>query len=532
MSRGSSLTRLATLVLAGCALALAAPGAAQVPAPPRPRATARANFDVVETTIAQVHRAMRARRLTAHQLVQAYLDRIAAYDHAGPNLNALIVVNPRALAVADSLDANYARTGRFAGPLHGIPVIVKDNYDTFDLPTTVGSRSLHGAIPPRDATMVAKIRAAGAIVLAKSNMAEFAFSPYETVGSELPGYTFNPYALNRVPAGSSGGTAAAVAASLGEIGLGTDTGNSIRGPSSHEALVGIRPTIGLTSRAGIAPLFLERDVGGPMARTVADAAALLDVLAGANDRRDTATARAAGHIPPSYTAFLKADALKGARIGVARNISNRPGADSEVLERFQQALGDLRKAGATVVDSVNMSFMDSIQVGVCNGFRHDIEAYLAARPEAPVHTLPEILASKKYHPSIQPRLEAAMQDTTSGQPARCAEVSASRARFKEALHQVLAQNRLDAIAYPTWSDPPRLIGDLATPAGDNSQTPAPAAGFPAITVPMGYTRGTLPAGLQLLGDAWSEPRLIALAFAYEQATKHRHAPALFPALGR
>ncbi|HEX9107656.1 MAG TPA: amidase family protein, partial [Longimicrobiales bacterium] len=374
----------------------------------------RGGFDVVETTIAQVHSAMRAHRLTAHQLVQAYLDRIAAYDHAGPNLNALILVNPRALALADSLDALYARTGQLVGPLHGIPVIVKDNYDTFDLPTTVGCRCLHGATPPRDATMVAKIRAAGAIVLAKSNMAEFAFSPNETISSELPGYTFNPYALNRVPAGSSGGTAAAVAANLGETGLGTDTGNSIRGPSSHDALVGIRPTIGLTSRAGIAPLYLERDVGGPMARTVEDAATMLDVLAGADDPRDTATARAAGHIPPTYTAFLKRDALKGARIGVARNISNRTGADAEVLARFQQALVELRKAGATVVDSVNMSFMDSIPVGVCHGFRHDIEAYLAERPEAPVHTLPEILASRKFHPSILPRLEAGMADTTSG----------------------------------------------------------------------------------------------------------------------
>ena len=510
-----------------CGLVLwAAPAAAQRRAPSPPR------FDAVETTIARVHAAMRAHRLTAHQIVQAYLDRIAAYDHAGPNLNALIVVNPRALAVADSLDAIYARTGSFVGPLHGIPVIVKDNYDTSDLPTTVGCRCLHGAVPPRDATMVAKVRAAGGIVLAKSNMAEFAFSPYETIGSELPGYTFNPYALNRVPAGSSGGTAASVAANLGEVGLGTDTGNSIRGPPSHDALVGIRPTIGLTSRAGIAPLYLERDVGGPMARTVADAAAVLDVLAGADDSRDTATARAAGHIPPSYTAFLRRDALKGARIGVARNISNRPGADAEVLQRFQDALGALRRAGATVVDSVNMSFMDSIQVGVCHGFRHDIEAYLAERPEAPVHTVPEILASKKYHPSIQPRLDAAMADTMSGQPARCAEVSRNRARFKEALHQVFAQNRLDAIAYPTWSDPPRLVGDLTTPAGDNSQTPAPAAGFPAITVPMGYTRGVLPAGLQLLGDAWTEGKLIGLAYAYEQATKHRHPPAAFPALSR
>lgn len=488
-------------------------------------------FDVHEKSIAELHTAMRAGDVTARHLVDAYLTRIDAYDKRGPSLNSIIVVHPRARATADSLDAIFARTGEFVGPLHGIPIIVKDNYDTFDLPTTAGSASLADSIPPQDATMVAKLRAAGAIVLAKSNMAEFAFSPVETIGSALPGYTFNPYALNRVPAGSSGGTAAAVAASFGAAGLGTDTGNSIRGPSSHTALFGIRPTIGLTSRAGIVPLFLERDVGGPMARSVADAALLLDVLAG-SDPRDPATTDADAHMPDTYTSFLDADALRGARIGVARRIANRRGADDEVLQRFDEALDAMRAAGATIIDPVDLPFMDSIRPILCSGFKNDLENYLATRGDAaPFRTLEAILESGKYHPSIEQRMRNALNDTTAGDADRCRRARETHEAWYAGLASVLREYDLDAIAYPTWSNPPRLVGDLSTPAGDNSQTPVPAAGVPAVSVPMGWVRdGTLPVGLQLLGDRWQEGRLIALAYAYEQATKHRRPPASTPPL--
>lgn len=483
-------------------------------------------FDVHEKSIAELHTAMRAGDVTARQLVDAYLARIEAYDQRGPSLNAIILVHPHARETADSLDAIFARTGEFVGPLHGIPIIVKDNYDTFDLPTTAGSASLADSIPPQDATMVAKLRAAGAIVLAKSNMAEFAFSPVETIGSALPGYTFNPYALNRSPAGSSGGTAAAVAASFGAAGLGTDTGNSIRGPSSHAALFGIRPTIGLTSRAGIVPLFLERDVGGPMTRSVADAALLLDVLAG-TDPRDPATADADAHMPDTYTSFLDADALRGARIGVARRIANRRGADDEVLQRFDEALDAMRAAGATIIDPVDLPFMDSIRPILCSGFKQDLENYLATRGDAAqFRTLEAILESGKYHPSIEQRMRNALNDTTAGNADRCRRARETHDAWYAGLASVLREYDLDAIAYPTWSNPPRLVGDLATPAGDNSQTPVPAAGVPAVSVPMGWVRdGTLPVGLQLLGDRWQEGRLIALAYAYEQATKHRRPPA-------
>jgi amidase len=481
-----------------------------------------------EATIAGLHRDMLAGRLTATQLVQAYLDRIAAYDKRGPSLNAITVVNPNALRRATELDAELARTGRLTGPLHGIPVIVKDNYDTADLATAAGSRALADVLPTDDAFMVRRLREAGAIVLAKSNMAEFAFSPYETVGSFQPGYTFNPYALNRVPAGSSGGTAAAVSANLGAVGLGTDTGNSIRGPAAHTALVGIRPTIGLTSRDGIVPLYLERDVGGPMTRTVEDAARVLDVVAG-HDPADTATARAGERVPATYTAFLRADALRGARVGVVRSYTETATADTAIVALFDAALRDLERAGATIVDPVELPFIDSIPGTLCSSFRADLEAYLKTRPGAP-QTLDQIIESGRYHVTVERRLTSLARDTMGGTAERCREAAENRARFSERLSAALRDRRLDALVYPTWSNPPRLTGDLASPHGDNNQVLAPRSGFPAITVPMGYVHGTLPAGLQFLGAAWMEPRLIALAFAYEQATRHRQPPGSVPPL--
>ena len=479
-----------------------------------------------EATIEQLHTLMLSRQLTAVDLVQAYLDRIAAYDRRGPSLNAITVINPDALTRAAALDAELVRTGRLTGPLHGIPVIVKDNYDTADLVTAAGSRALADALPPDDAFMVRRLREAGAIVIAKSNMAEFAFSPYETVGSFLPGYTFNPYALNRVPAGSSGGTAAAVAASFGAVGLGTDTGNSIRGPSSHTALVGIRPTIGLTSRDGIAPLYLERDVGGPMTRTVADAARVLDVVAG-YDPADTATVHARARIPETYTSSLDANALRGARIGVVRRLSNTRTADSAVIALFDAALRDLARAGAVVIDSVALPVMDSVRGSLCSTFRADLEAYLKTRTGVP-QTVQEIVDSRRYHVTVASRLESLARDTSAGQPERCRVAAESRARFQEGLRSVLREHRLDALVYPTWQNVPRIIGDLSSPHGDNNQVLSPVPGFPAITVPMGFSYGFLPAGLQFLGDAWTEGRLIALAYAYEQATKHRRAPSSTP----
>jgi Asp-tRNA(Asn)/Glu-tRNA(Gln) amidotransferase A subunit family amidase len=415
-------------------------------------------------------------------------------------------------------------------------MIVKDNFETTDLPTTAGSLSLQGFVSTRDAFMVRRIRAAGAIVLAKSNMAEFAFSPIETVSSILPGYTKNPYALDRVTAGSSGGTAAAVAANLGEVGLGTDTGNSIRGPSGHQALVGIRSTIGLTSRAGVVPLDLAYDIAGPMARTVADAAAVFHVVSG-HDPDDPVTATSRDRAPVNYRAALVREGLKGSRIGVLAQAYERPDADPEVLSVFQVALEDLRRQGATVVEAVMIDSLDaweSVQTEPCFPFpfKHDINVWLAAhRDRVPVKSLDEIVKSGRFHPSIEKRLKLAQTglEPVSANPG-CRDAEAFRVKLRAAVLAIMDANRLDALVYPTWSNPPRLIGDLNTPAGDNNQVFSPSTGFPAITVPMGYTRGVLPAGLQFFGRPWSEATLIRLAYAYEQATRHRHPPATVPPL--
>jgi amidase len=516
-------------------LALAATllNATPVSAQQRAHASA-APFHVEEATIAQIHAALKDGSLTCVGLVQQYLRRIDAYDKKGPAINAIVMVNPDALATAADLDRRFARDG-ITGPLQCIPVIVKDNYQTAGLRTTAGSLSLKGFVPREDAFVVRKLREAGAIVLAKSNMAEFAFSPYETVSSILPGYTRNPYDLARVTAGSSGGTAAAVAADLGAVGLGTDTGNSIRGPSAFLSLVGIRPTMGLTSRSGVVPLFLSADVTGPMARSVADAVALLQVIAGP-DTADTVTAHSAGKIPRSYAASLVRDGLRGARIGVLHQAYDRPSADSEVMKLFGLALDDMRAHGATIVDPVavdSLAALFRIANAPCNPFKYDLNRYLnALGDQVPVHSLDEIIKSRQFHPSIEVRLKDAQAVTEPPeQSTGCREQQEFRARLREAVLHLMDTNKLDALVYPTWSNVPRLIGDLNTPAGDNNQLFAPSTGFPAITVPMGFTRqGTLPAGVQFFGRAWSEPELIKLAYSYEQATMHRRPPSSTPVI--
>lgn len=522
---------------AALALGAAVPLAAPLPAPLAAQGTAP-SFRLEETTIAQVHAAFKAKTLTCRALVQRYLDRIAAYDKKGPAINAIVTLNPQALATADSLDHRF-RTEGLTGPLHCIPMIVKDNFETQDLQTTAGSAALKGWIPRQDATMVRRIREAGAIVLAKSNMAEWAFSPYETVNSILPGYTRNPYDLSRVTAGSSGGTAAAVAANEGESGLGTDTGNSIRGPSAHQALVGIRSTMGLTSRAGVVPLSNGADIAGPMARTVADAVTIFQVVAG-EDPDDSVTVASRGHREDDYRKFLVRGALKGARIGVLRQAYETPTTDSEVVAVFTHALDELRRAGAVVVDPAGIDSLGAVLRaggGGCSRFKWDLERYFAARgPNAPVKTVNEILRSpRNFHPSVETRLRQAANDT-SPPPEKnpgCLAGERARDRFRAAVLAMMDSLKLDALVYPTWSNPPRLIGDLNTPHGDNSQLFSPRTGFPAITVPMGYTRGnTLPAGMTFFGRPWSEGRLISLVYGYEQETHHRHAPATAPPLRR
>ncbi|HEV2444810.1 MAG TPA: amidase family protein [Candidatus Sulfopaludibacter sp.] len=509
-----------------CLLFAASCLAAQTPPP----------FEVEEATIAQVHEAMKAGRLTCRELVSLYLKRIGAYDKNGPAINTIVVVNPDVEKQAEELDRRFRQTG-LTGPLHCVPVIVKDNFETRGLQTADGALAFAGYLAEQDAFQVRRVKGAGALVLAKSNMAEWAFSPYETVNSILPGYTKNPYALDRVTAGSSGGTAAAIAASFGLVGLGSDTGNSIRGPSSHQALVGIRSTMGLTSRAGIFPLSLLADIGGPMCRTVEDAVKVFQVIAG-EDPADPVTAAAKVHPPQDYAVSLDRDGLRGATIGVLHQAYDRPNTDPEILRIFQAAFEDLKRAGATIVDPATVEGLDAIKRpqqngGPCMGFKYDVNHFLAARAgHVPMKDLSEIVKSGRFHPNNQRRLENAEKGPENGpdSPA-CQADSAYREEVRQAVLKAMDKLKLDAFVYPTWSNPPRLIGDLNTPAGDNSQFYSPTTGFPAINVPMGFSRGgTLPAGMTIYGRPWSEAKLFRFAYAYEQATHRRRPPESTPPL--
>ena len=520
-------------------------------------------FVVEETTIADIHTAMEDGRITAEALVQAYLDRIEAYDKNGPSINALITVNDQALARARELDSIYASSG-FVGPLHGIPVIVKDNYDTYDLPTTNGILALKHSVPPDDAYQVRMIREAGAIILAKANLAEFATSGAYTVSSVLPGYSRNPYDTRRVTAGSSGGTAAAVAANLGTVGLGTDTGSSIRGPASHQALVGFRLTQGLASRDGIAPLNSARDVGGPIARTVEDAVTVLQVIAG-HDPADSITALSEGNIPDSYDAFLDSAGLSGTRIGVLRDFFEVADAEEtgpeptpferdtteaeqeeqdddppeprtvhpEILGLMGQALLDMEAAGAVIVDSVEIPHLDSLRRAIpgIGRWRHDFDTYMATRPESPVKTMRDVLDSGDFYPPLRASLARAVeQEDAPEEDEEWAEYWTATEALQAAVIAAMDEADIDVLVYPTYNYPPRLIGDQNTTYGANSGTLSPPTGFPAFNVPMGFSFGTLPAGLQLLGRPFGEPALIRISYAYEQATRHRRPPPSTPPL--
>lgn len=517
--------RMMRAVLAG-ALAGAASAVAAAPAAP---------FAVEEATITGVHAAMQNGRLTCRGLVDAYLARIAAHDKNGPAVNAIVTTNPEATSIADELDRRFM-AGGLTGPLHCVPMIVKDNFETQGLQTSNGALAFQNYRPAQDATQVARAKAAGAIVLAKSNMAEWAFSPVETVSSILPGYTKNPYALDRVTAGSSGGTAAAIAANFGLVGLGSDTGDSIRGPASHTNLSGIRSTMGLTSRAGVFPLNLKADIAGPMTRTVEDMAIVFQAIAG-EDPRDPATAAARGRRLPDVRTALDRDGLKGVRIGVLRQAFERDTADPEIIALFKAALDDLRRQGAIIVDPAAIEGYPPVQRqapdAICMGFKHDLNQFLAARAgQVPLADLAAIIQSGRFHPSVAKRLEDAEKVPQNGpESPACAADEARREALRGQVLKTMARLKLDVFVYPTWSNPPRLIGDLNTPGGDNSQIFAPITGFPAVNVPMGHSRGgLLPVGMTFFGGPWADVALIRYAFAYEQATRHRRPPASTPPL--
>jgi amidase len=510
------------VVLALCSLAAAC--APSAPAPP----------DVVEATIPGIQGAIRSGRTTCDAVVRAYLKRIRTLDDS-TGLHAITVINPRALERADSLDARLAR-GDSVGPLFCVPMLVKDNYDTHDLPTTGGSVALLHNLPPTDATVVRRIRDADAIVLAKTNMAEWAFSARQTVSSSFD-TTANAYALDRVPAGSSGGTASGVAASFGLVGLGTDTGNSIRGPASHLDLFGIRSTIGLVSRAGVIPLAFDRDVAGPMARTVADAARVLSVIAGP-DSADRYTAASRGHVAADYTSFLDAGGLKGARIGVLRALADPAKADSSILRLFDQAISDLRAGGAVIVDPIVIPRLDEHLAAkdFCPRFRYDMHEYLGSLgTEAPLHDVMEVLETGQYSSYVKSELEYFAKYPADVPPSKwdppCPDYAENPGRqsFLRDVVAAMDSSGVEAIVYPSWTWPPAHL-DRANQEyrGDNSQLIAPPTGMPAGTVPMGFSYGRFPAGLQILARPWDEGTILKLAYAYEQATHHRRPPARFP----
>ncbi len=484
------------------------------------------HLNLEELSIKKIHQAYQNGNYSSEQLVQAYLNRIAKLDSS---INSITTINPKALEIAQALDAELQQDGVLR-PLHGIPMIVKDNFNTKGLPTTAGSLALKDFIPNEDAYMVDRLVKAGAIIIAKSNMAEWAFSPMHTESSTA-GTTKNPYNLLYVPAGSSGGTAASVAANFGVIGLGTDTGNSIRGPSSHCALVGFRSTLGLTSRSGIVPLYLRNDVAGPMCRTVEDATRVLEIIAG-YDPLDPMTKYSADKIPPNYTQFLRPDGLNGSRIGVLRTLSEQ-NVHAQIKRLFEQALADMRAQGAEIIDSVEIhNFAKLRQNQWCGEFRKDIEAYLTTYVKSDdLKSLEDIIRVGSASDFASSRLNSFLTRTGRGNnpeiPCLDPYTDQLRVAFREAIEMKMDSLNLDAIVYPTWNQiPARLDSFSVEYLGDNSQIIAPHTGQPAFTVPMGFSQDNLPAGIQFLGRMYDEPTLIKLTYAYEQATEHRKTPGL------
>jgi amidase len=497
-------------------------------------------FSVEEASVADLGAAMAAGKVTARRLVELYLARIEALDRKGPTLRSVLETNPEAAAIADRLDQERKAKGP-RGPLHGIPILLKDNIDTADqMTTTAGSLALAGSRPPRDAFIAERLRAAGAILLGKANMSEWANfrSSKSTSGwSGRGGQGRNPYVLDRSPCGSSSGTGAAIAASLAAVGVGTETDGSIVCPSAANALVGIKPTLGLVSRSGIIPIAHSQDTAGPMARSVADAAALLNALAG-EDPRDLVTVGSKAKSKPDYTKFLDAGALRGARIGVARQ---RFFGYSEPTDRVaDQAIAALALAGAVLVDPADIpdaGKYDEAELEVLLfEFKTDLNRYLAGLgADAPVKSLQEVIEFNQKHADKempffgQDLFLRAQKKGPLTDPAYKRALASSGKLARGGIDRALRTHRLDAIIAPTlgpaWLIDP-VNGDHVLGA---SSTPAAVAGYPSITVPMGFVRG-LPVGLSFIGTAWSEARLIALAYAFEQATRQRKPPRFTPSV--
>jgi amidase len=486
------------------------------------------SFQLKETTISDIHTAMRAGTLTCRGLVEQYLKRIQMYDQHGPKLNAILYVNPKALEQADAMDREFKRTGKLK-PLGCIPIILKDNYDTADMPTTAGSILLKDTRPERDAFAVTRLKQNGALILGKANLQEFALGGITV--SSLGGQTKNPYDLTRTPGGSSGGTAVAVAANFTAVGTGSDTGNSIRSPSSANSLVGIRPTAGLISRDGIVPVSFTQDAIGPLTRSLADGARMLDAMAG-YDPNDPITALSDGHIPRTYTAFLR-NGLKGARIGVLETLFGSGPNYEEVNRVMAKAIAALKEQGAVIVPvedaalDTNM-LLEKVSVEEFE-FKPQIKHYLESRgSHVSVHSLAEIIASGKYNkPTLEKRLALSESlDSLNDPEYKNRRIKIDGLKIEAA--NLMAKNNLDALVYPHQKRLVVPIGETFQP--DRNGLLAALAGFPAIVVPAGFSEPTasaplgVPVGIEFMARPWEEPKLLRIAFGFEQATHARKSP--------
>jgi Asp-tRNA(Asn)/Glu-tRNA(Gln) amidotransferase A subunit family amidase len=495
-------------------------------------------FQLVEATIDDVQAALGSKQITCRALVERYIRRIEAYDKRGPAPNTVQTINRRAVEEADRLDAAFARSGP-VGPLHCVPVLMKDQVEMRDMPTTYGSAVFKDFIPARDATIVTKLKNAGAVIVAKTTMGEYAAG---YLGSAF-GAVRNAYDPTRIASGSSGGTGSGVAANFATVGIAEDTGGSIRGPAAVNNLVGLRPTVPLVSRFGMLPARPTTDTLGPIGRSVKDVAIVLDVIAG-YDANDPVTAESVGQKPATYTASLSADGLKGARIGVIREpIDPRtdPASDEykSVRQVIDRALEDLRRAGATVVDARPIADLANRSAKLYDDNRFETEAalnaYLAQHANAPAKTLSEILLTGKVVPSRARAMMNLLGRSTSD-PAYLQLLLAQRQLRQEVL-ATMADQQLDVLLYATFDYPPAKIPADALTATNldatglgNNRRLSPVLGLPAITVPAGFTSDGLPVGLELMGRAFTEPVLLKLAYAYERATRHRRPPATTPPL--
>ena len=515
------IPRSLVAILSVCLLALAAaPAGQREAAAPAPGPA----YDVTEKSIAELQDAMTRGAVTSRQLVEGYLSRIAAYDQHGPALNAFIALNPRALETADALDSERRERGP-RGPLHGIPVVVKDNFDTADIATTGGSIALATHQPARDAFQVERLRAAGAVIIGKTNLHELA-AGILTVSS-LGGQTRNPYDPARNPGGSSGGTGAAVAASFAAAGLGTDTCGSIRIPASHNNLVGLRPTMGLSSRAGVIPLALTQDVAGPLGRSVEDVAAMLDATVG-YDPRDSATEAGRGHAPDSYVSALDGATLRGVRIGVLGELFGSAEADAEIGTLVRSAIDRMGAAGAVVTDVV-IADLAELQRGssvIDYEFKFDLADYLASAPAPPVRSLGEILERGLHHDALTGtfrRRNAA--ESRESEAYRAARVR--RDALRTAVLAAIDAYGLDALAYPVMRRKAAPIGE--SQSGSTCQLSASTA-LPALALPAAFTDDGLPVGLELLGRPFAEAELLRMGRAFERTTPVRRPPPTTPSL--